>query len=1604
MSGKSKVVSFLAFVLLFIATLTPINALKEDFSFFSQNNVLSVCSCSNTKNLFNLANTGDVTSTYQVYVGGNAAKWATIAPNQLILEPGEKSDIFSFLNIPCSAQGKYELITEAKTKFGNTKQVIQDINVAACNNIGVSQISPAEQSACPCTPKTFEFEISNNGNHIETFTIGIDPVEHIKVSEAVFALSPGQIKKLFVFVNKPCDVYGKHDFTLFVQAQNSGVTAEVPFSLNINQCYEFDILGQKEYNLCNDKDNTVSFTIKNNAQPSNSYILGINVGGTVFTYDGVALDGNKASTFEYNLQPKVPAGNYPMLVRGQTTRGDMIKDYNFTANVLSCVASSVSVIPTPGTPGPVAEETADSGSGDDLLKTVLMTIGAFVLLGVLALGFIVYFKSTHDKKGRKIIQPAEHVYYNQPTEAFYSQTVETQSAQAKEAADVKGAAGDNTWKYLSMLILIVLFVLGLGASLLYTAEGGVIGTRNATTAYTISGADVNEITDADVCKLPYIEFRVGECCLDENSNGVCDTDEETAELEKILEKNDTNDMLAIVFGIIAIVVIIMVIIFLKERYDEGGLRTFYRSSKSPILEKYQKKHMDEKNLKVDISSIRWPLLIGVILLVVLAIGGVAYLVNQQLVGNKALEDLGGLEDTDILDEIAIENGEGLITVEGASVKDDMVKIQIDEVSNFSVSIENPDERFVYSLAINEDLPWLEADEKIDVLPGEKGSISLIAEPDETVIDGDIYIIEAVATSPVLQNAIKQDLFLEIVSVSPLMFAVKVAGAIVLALVLLGMIALGGIKLTRSIKERKGIVGIVPRARKERAEAAANVESAELISLKEEIFKLRKEQQALKEGKYIASQRPEKRSVWRMIIPVLVILLIIGVVGGLYYLDYLNIAQLETEANLTVEEGLAEESLLPVYASAAAGGLIVIALAVWGIMRAVKKRKGTTAKPAKERSFFWHRLRYYTSWGKFKKPMKILGITALILLLLAGIGYVAFFTNMIENTADAVENKTDIWFGEDDEELDELGISEEDLEFGEITEDIDTENIESGKEERVYSTMDYIIVALLAAFVFIMCILFVLGWKRKGRKGGVEKTKPGLISFERPTLEKIKAVVPKIIPLGIEDKKIKKEKRFNINKRSVIIAAIVIAVLILAALGLLFGPKIAEQQIVSLPNISFFEEDVVVVEPGKDINLWVDKSNLDLRGGYIQAMDDEDTFVPVVITNNGQQNTFRVGKLEGWISTVKEETALEPFYEDVIVVVVHPDDSINEGRYKIILTIATEAGDEFRQEIPVEVVKGRKLWDNIWFWPAVGIVSLAVILGIIYLFDKKKIVLRKAGEDKIITEKAVKPKISEAKREISKETKPKKDMSAMWNRMKTPSAVLIVLLIVCGFIFGAYMFDYLNVAEPAEPLEGEVSVEELNESDIEIAGQDIVEVSEETIIPLNIINKNNNEAFEINVNLEEVSWIRPVQEKIRVEPGQSNELGLLITPNKDVKNGLYKINVDIGTDPGKSFRKEIVVKISKKDLWSRVYPYLFYAASGSVALIVLVLVLFKQDPKKWARMPKAKVKSVEEKPAESAEAKKYPEKKIKKVVLGSKKPEEKLQEKDEKKTNTKIRLK
>lgn len=267
---SSKISRLFLFLFVFIVSLYAVSAVSEDFYAYFQQNEVSACSCGIFSTQLVVKNTGTITSSYQIFSGGSAAKWATLAEDSFVLEPGETKTIVVYVNLPCGIEGRYALDLNVTTLFGNSRVVEQSIDAGVCQNFELIA-KESFKEGCPCTPTPYEFVISNTGSYAETFSLSLSKFnEYASFSESILTLLPGEKKEIFVYLNLPCMIYGLNDIEFVAMAKKSGFKAISPLQLKINPCYDFEI-NVSNVALCQGEKKQSSLLINNLANISNQF-------------------------------------------------------------------------------------------------------------------------------------------------------------------------------------------------------------------------------------------------------------------------------------------------------------------------------------------------------------------------------------------------------------------------------------------------------------------------------------------------------------------------------------------------------------------------------------------------------------------------------------------------------------------------------------------------------------------------------------------------------------------------------------------------------------------------------------------------------------------------------------------------------------------------------------------------------------------------------------------------------------------------------------------------------------------------------------------------------------------------------------------------------------------------------------------------------------------------------------------------------------------------------------------------------------------------------------------------------------------------------------
>jgi predicted histidine transporter YuiF (NhaC family) len=318
-------------------------AITEDFLATAPQATIDICACDLATNRITMINTGQVTSTYQITHEGSAATFATSAPDIFSMERNERKTITQFINAPCEARGNYNLTTKFKTIFDLEKQMTQTIRVSNCANVRITPITSTTYETCPCSPSQYLFEITNSGQHAETYKIyattpeDINP-KQITFSEEYILLEPGEHRLVTAFTDLDCGIYGQVTFTLNVLAEGTNMLAQTNFGADIKKCYDYDLKAKEKYIACQGTNTTIPIAVRSMSTIANEYNAGV-VGPEWITIPDRQLTLPGGAEGDIYLKARAtPETNetVSIIIDTTTTRGDVYRWLNITIEPQNC--------------------------------------------------------------------------------------------------------------------------------------------------------------------------------------------------------------------------------------------------------------------------------------------------------------------------------------------------------------------------------------------------------------------------------------------------------------------------------------------------------------------------------------------------------------------------------------------------------------------------------------------------------------------------------------------------------------------------------------------------------------------------------------------------------------------------------------------------------------------------------------------------------------------------------------------------------------------------------------------------------------------------------------------------------------------------------------------------------------------------------------------------------------------------------------------------------------------------------------------------------------------------------------------------------------------
>ena len=241
--------------------------LRHDFALSSPNKVIDICACSVFADKITLSNTGNVRDSYRIYSDKDYSK---LTAGYAVLEPGEKTDIYNYVNPGCGELAEDMTIT-VESSAGFAKELTQSVNAGFCNNINATPVSTLI-NATPCTLSIARFQISNPLDFAEYYYFDTDVLrEFATFSENPLYLLPGHKADVLIYYKPACKLYGEFKGTIDISTKNTELKAQLPLLVNISRKYDYSITADDVAESCNYVQTRIPITIKNEENFTNTY-------------------------------------------------------------------------------------------------------------------------------------------------------------------------------------------------------------------------------------------------------------------------------------------------------------------------------------------------------------------------------------------------------------------------------------------------------------------------------------------------------------------------------------------------------------------------------------------------------------------------------------------------------------------------------------------------------------------------------------------------------------------------------------------------------------------------------------------------------------------------------------------------------------------------------------------------------------------------------------------------------------------------------------------------------------------------------------------------------------------------------------------------------------------------------------------------------------------------------------------------------------------------------------------------------------------------------------------------------------------------------------
>ncbi|MBI1970393.1 hypothetical protein HYS47_01465 [Candidatus Woesearchaeota archaeon] len=401
-------------------------------------------------------------------------------------------------------------------------------------------------------------------------------------------------------------------------------------------------------------------------------------------------------------------------------------------------------------------------------------------------------------------------------------------------------------------------------------------------------------------------------------------------------------------------------------------------------------------------------------------------------------------------------------------------------------------------------------------------------------------------------------------------------------------------------------------------------------------------------------------------------------------------------------------------------------------------------------------------------------------------------------------------------------------------------------------------------------------------------------------------------------------------------------------------------------------------------LEIDTTQFSMTGDAIVIPQTDSVTLPATIRNPGEEElTIDLDFGLDWFSPTKNQLTLQGGQTSFIDIVVTPE-NVEPGLYRLQANV-NQGEETFSQEVLVEIVSDNKV-EGRGILPSLtgafrstkvlilsAVLGFLVLLSIIILiwwsvynkrqkkqsylpsdeaeearqqpvkYDKNK--KKEEQGQKYITNKRRQPDYTEQVVLTKEFPWEKKGKRTWWKVLLFCIACLIVLgAIGLGGYYLVTNFanapdasqdgQVLNRAEPASLTDSQAPVK------IPLG---------KTIVPLKITNVNDTVTYNIRLK-DTVDWITPQETRVEIPPKQQRTINLLVEPTKDVADGIYRVNIDIGVSEGQGFNAGLLLEVDKYTFADTIIDLLLYIIAGLVVLGIVIAIHYSATRKPLRESP------------------------------------------------------